>query len=184
MKLKYGLFVLALIVCIVGGAYATGTGPDDITNDLTNLIGAITNHNSADEQAPITTDPANSANNAVTPESASATSDALADNINNNVIASVQTPVYTEQGPNTPIIIGNNGDTLINGNYGGPIKPNGTIIPGQNSGNYGGPSNPHGGIVNPGQNSGNYGGPSNPIPGQSSGNYGGPSKHPGITINL
>jgi hypothetical protein len=164
MELKYGLLVLGLILCIVGGAYATGTGPDDITNDLTNLIGVVTNHNTDTDQAPVSTDPGTSATNGTeTPVSASTTSDVSADNVDNNVVTSIQKPVYAEQGPNTPIMIQNGDNPLISGNYGGPSNPPRIIVPGENlSGNYGGPGNPHGGTIIPGQNPGNYGGPSHP----------------------
>ena len=74
MKLKYGIITLALIICVIGGAYATGTGPDDITNTLTGLIGTTTNH---DNPTGPTIDPqiTPSSNDSVTPTNDNGVSD-------------------------------------------------------------------------------------------------------------
>jgi len=94
MKIKYGILVLALIVCVVGGVYAATTPSNPISGVVMGVLGSNSNTDQPvqNDSAPTSDDNISTSDNGTTPvsnqESSAVTDDStpvIADNVDNNI---------------------------------------------------------------------------------------------------
>jgi hypothetical protein len=131
MNMKYGILILAIIVCVAGGVYATGLSSNPtITGIVSTVLGSNHDSDPTVQNDPTTVTDTNistSADNGTTIPNSNSNSEnvPVKSNINNNV------DVSNDNEPEETQTIYLNEDNISNNDNGsidpGYVRPNGTI---------------------------------------------------------